>query len=251
MNVLSNLSVVLVEPQGGLNIGSVCRVMMNFGFSDLRLVRPEADHLGEDARRMALKAVTILEGAQLYDSLQSALADCLISLGTTRRFGKYRQDFLNPDQAASGLFPILTSGRAALVFGREDKGLRTAELDLCQRLVTIPADEGFPSLNLAQAVGVCLYEISRVHHPSKELPGGGKKLASHEALEEMFRHMGQALLKSGFLNPQNPNHLMHTLRRIFGRAGLDAREIRILRGLWQHMEWLAGERRKTFPDGKK
>ncbi|NLC70495.1 MAG: RNA methyltransferase [Desulfuromonadaceae bacterium] len=245
---LENLAVVLVEPQGALNIGSVGRVMMNFGLSELRLVRPQVDHLGDDARRMALKAVGLLERASLFDTLETALADCRMTLGTTRRFGKYRQDFLNPDQAAAEIIPILGEGRAALVFGREDKGLSTAELDLCRRLVTIPVADQFPSLNLAQAVAVCLYEVSRAAHRNK---GGrnGRQLAPGEDVEEMFRHMGHALLESGFLNPQNPNHLMHTLRRILGRAGLDSREVRILRGLWQHMEWLEGERRKS--DGEK
>ena len=97
---LKNLSVVLVEPQGALNIGSVSRVMMNFGAFDLRLVRPQVDHLADDARRMALKAVGILEQAALFDTLEEAIEDCWLTIGTTRRFGKYRQDFLNPDQAA-------------------------------------------------------------------------------------------------------------------------------------------------------
>ncbi|MBN1142425.1 MAG: RNA methyltransferase [Deltaproteobacteria bacterium] len=245
---MKNLSVVLVEPQGALNIGSVCRVMMNFGCSDLRLVNPQADPYSEDVRRMALKAFSILEQATVHGSLEKALKDCLIALGTTRRFGKYRQDFLHPDQAASLIAPVLATGRVALVFGREDKGLRTGELDLCQRLVTIPASEEFPSLNLAQAVGLCLYEIGRAVVASSGKPNQGKRLASNNELEEMFGHMGQGLLESGFLNPQNPHHLMHTLRRIFGRAGLDSREVRILRGLWQHLRWLEGERRKLSGD---
>jgi tRNA/rRNA methyltransferase len=241
---LENLAVVLVEPQGALNIGSVGRVMMNFGLSELRLVRPQVDPLADDARRMALKAVGILERASLFDSLEAALGDCHMTMGTTRRFGKYRQDFLHPDQAAGELLPVLDQGRAALVFGCEDKGLSTSELDLCRRLVTIPVADDFPSLNLAQAVAVCLYEVSRASHRNMGKQHG-RQLAPGEELEEMFHHMGHALLESGFLNPQNPDHLMHTLRRILGRAGLDSREVRILRGLWQHVEWLDRERHQT------
>ncbi|NLV24859.1 MAG: RNA methyltransferase [Deltaproteobacteria bacterium] len=246
---LENLLVVLVEPQGALNIGSVARVMMNFGLSGLRLVRPQVDHLGEDGRRMALKALRILEEAALFETLEEALADCQMTFGTTRRFGKYRQDFLHPDEAAGKLLPILVCGRAALVFGREDKGLTTTELDLCRRLITIPVAAEFPSLNLAQAVAVCLYEVSRAAHRDRG-KNHDRRLAAGEEVEEMFRHMGHALLESGFLNPQNPHHLMHTLRRILGRAGLDSRDVRILRGLWQHVEWLEGERHKGSREKK-
>ncbi|MCK5544488.1 MAG: RNA methyltransferase, partial [Desulfobulbaceae bacterium] len=130
----SNVVVVLVEPQGALNVGSVCRVMMNFGFSDLRMVSPCADYLSDDGRRMAVKARAVLEGAALYDDLGSALADCCLAMGTTRRFGKYREEFFNPDHAARFLIPRLGKGRVALVFGREDSGLQTSDLDLCQRL---------------------------------------------------------------------------------------------------------------------
>ena len=104
---LSNYSVVLVASQGGLNVGSVARVMANFGFSDLRLVSPEIDHLGDDARRMAVKASMILESARIYPDLPSALADCHLALGTTRRFGKYREDFLHPNEIRDYSMPYL------------------------------------------------------------------------------------------------------------------------------------------------
>jgi len=218
--------------------------MMNFGFSDLRLVHPETEYLCDDARRMALKASTILNQARIFTTLEEALGDCHIALGTTRRFGRYRRDFLNPDQAARQLIPWAKHGRVALVFGREDKGLQTSELNLCQRLITIPTSREFPSMNLAQAVAICLYETSRAFFEEQNREGGGRCLASGNLLEEMYGHMKTALLRCGFLNPQNPDHIMHSFRRIFGRAGLDPREVRILRGLWRRVEWLEKERRK-------
>jgi len=249
-NPFENISVVLVEPQGPLNIGSVCRAMMNFGFSDLRLVKPATEHLCDDARRMALKASTILDRTRIFENLEDALGDCHIALGTTRRFGRYRRDFLNPDQAGRQLIPLAAEGRAALVFGREDKGLTTSELNLCQRLITIPTNREFPSMNLAQAVAVCLYETSKASFEEQNRGGGHRSLAAGNLLEEMYGHMGKALLECGFLNPQNPGHIMHTFRRIFGRAGLDPREVRILRGLWRRIEWLDKERRKPENEGK-
>ena len=241
---LSNVSVVLVEPQGPLNIGAVCRAMMNFGFSDLRLVNPQTDHLVDEARRMAVKAGGLLEQAALFSDLQTALQDCHLALATTRRFGKYREDFLHPDQASGYLLPWTEKGRVALVFGREDKGLTTNELDLCQRLITIPTNDQLPSMNLAQSVVLCLYETAKAAAAGQGKTSGRKKLATNKVLESMYGHMRQTLCDIGFLDPQNPDHIMRSLRRIFGRAGLNDREVRILRGLWSRLDWLEGERRK-------
>ncbi len=249
MNI-DNVTVVLVEPQGPLNIGSVCRAMMNFGFSDLRLVNPRTDHLCDEARRMAVKAGTLLEGAQNFSSLDKALLDCHLALATTRRFGKYREDFLHPDQAAGYLLPWTEKGRVALVFGREDKGLTTDELDLCQRLITIPTDDRLPSMNLAQSVVLCLYEISKAQASLKLKSGGRKKLATNKVLEGMYGHMRNTLCDIGFLDEQNPDHILRSLRRIFGRAGLNDREVRILRGLWSRLDWLEQERLKGSADQK-
>lgn len=243
---LANIAVVLVEPQGALNIGSVCRVMANFGLSDLRLVNPQADHLGDDARRMAVKASGLLESARLYPTLTEALADCAFSVGTTRRFGKYREDFLHPDAAARETLAAAGQGQAALVFGREDRGLLTDELDLCSRFVTIPTEEALPSMNLAQAVAVCLYEVALA---AGEAAGKGskrrRKTAPTRSVEAMYGHMRQTLLDVGYLDPQNPDHILRTFRRIFARAGLNDRDVKVLQGLWSRLDWVEGERRRT------
>lgn len=241
---LSNVCVVLVEPQGPLNIGSVCRAMMNFGFNDLRLVNPQTDHLTDEARRMAVKAGPLLEAASVYDDLPAALADCQLSLGTTRRFGKYREDFLHPDEAGRSLLPWTEKGRVALVFGREDKGLLTAELDLCQRFITIPTDDALPSMNLAQAVSLCLYETSKALGEASGKSHGRKRQATGKVLEGMYRHMKQTLTDIDYLDRQNPEHILRAFRRIFGRSGLNDREVRILQGLWSRIDWLEEERRK-------
>ena len=244
-DILTNFSVVLVAPQGGLNIGSVARVMANFGFSDLRLVNPEVDHLGNDARLMAVKAATILEEATVYPDLPAALADCHLALGTTRRFGKYREDFLSPNKIFEAAAPYVNQGRIALVFGREDRGLLTEEIDLCQRFVTIPTCDELPSMNLAQAVSLCLYETATGSTDKVNEPGR-KRLASVETLESMYQHMRQTLLDIDYLDPQNPDHILHTFRRIFGRALLNDRVVRILRGILRSIDWTEGDRRSRI-----
>jgi len=243
---LDNLNVVLVEPRGGLNIGSVCRVMANFGLSHLRLVNPQINHLGEEARRMAVKAAPLLESAEVFADLPSALADCSFSIGTTRRFGKYRENLLHPDQAAQHVLPLSAQGQIGLVFGREDRGLHNEELDMCQRLMTIPTREPVASMNLAQAVAVCLYEVQKVYGEMAGKQVGGKSLASGQDLERMFQHMRETLLDIEYLDSQNPAHILRGFRQIFGRAGLSTREVRVLQGLWSRIDWVEGERRKLL-----
>ncbi|TYO99709.1 tRNA/rRNA methyltransferase [Geothermobacter ehrlichii] len=244
MTSLDHIAVVLVEPKGALNIGSVCRVMANFGLGRLRLVNPQADHLSDPARKMAVKASFLLESAECFDSLEAALADCSLSIGTTRRFGKYRENLLHPEQAAGLCLEQAPGGRVGLVFGREDHGLFNEELDLCQRLMTIPTCGPVKSMNLAQAVAVTLYEASRARARAAGLAAGGRKLAANEELEQMYAHMRRTLLDIDFLDRQNPDHILRALRQIFGRAGLSSREVRILRGLMSRIDWVEGERRK-------
>jgi len=245
---LDSLCVVLVAPSGALNIGSVARAMANFGIHCLRLVAPQTDHNQEDARKMAVKATPILEQAQVYPDLATALADCHCAFGTTRRFGKYRENLLHPDEAAGMLLPLLLKGRVALVFGREDRGLKTGELDLCQRLITIPTSDRLPSMNLAQSVAVCLYEVARRYGAGPAV-AAGRRLATVSQLEDLFVHMRRTFGAIDYLDPQNPEHILRAFRRFLGRAALDPREARILRGLLSQIDWVDGERRRLSGEG--
>jgi tRNA/rRNA methyltransferase len=245
---LNNLTIVLVEPRGERNIGSVARAMANFGMTDLRLVAPKVDHLHDEARKMAVKASVLLEQATLYPDLQAALSDCHYAYATTRRFGKYRVDFLHPDDAAEQLLPLLDSGRVAMVFGREDKGLKTEELDLCQRLITIPTGGSVQSMNLAQSVVICLYEVAKRHGEVSGKGQGSKSLATVEQLEILFSHMRETFLKISYLNPQNPEHIMRSYRQMLGRAALDERDVRIIRGLLSEIDRVEDERRALAED---
>ena len=129
------------------------------------------------------------------------------------------------------------------MFGREDKGLKTEELDLCQRLITIPTCGNIQSMNLAQSVVVCLYEVCLQHGELRGKLKAGRKLANNEQLEILFSHMLETLLRIKYLNPQNPEHIMRSYRQMLGRAGLDERDVRILRGLMSEIDRVESERR--------
>jgi tRNA/rRNA methyltransferase len=241
---MDNISIVLVEPQGPINVGSVCRSMMNFGCSDLRLVNPCCEYRSLDARRMALKAESILTHAPVFQTLQQALADCHLAFGTTRRFGRYREDFLNPEQGAGHALAQSPDSRVAFVFGREDRGLHTSELDLCQFFITIPTDSAYPSMNLSHAVSLLLYELRKGAMDVARVYSDSQVPAPAADVENMFQHMRRTLLAAEYLDPQNPDHVLRTFRRLFGRTGLNDREVRILQGLWSRIDWIEGERKK-------
>ncbi len=236
----STISIVLVEPQSPGNVGMVCRAMKNMGLRQLRLVNP-CPITHPEALKFAVSARDLLEGAAIYPTLAEALADTPLSVATTRRHGKYRQEICSPREIVNRLRSDAGANRAALVFGREDSGLTTEEVALCRWQATISTSDEYGSLNLAQAVLIFCYELFGGMNGDSEGEVGGRVLAGGESLESMFGQMERILLKIGFLNPENPAHLMRSLRRIFARAELDEREVAIVRGMMSQIDWAARE----------
>jgi len=154
----ANIRIVLVEPAGPLNVGSVARVMKNMGLHQLILVNPQCDYLGEEARLMAVRAADILETAKVVESLPAALVGCVRAIATTGDDGRSLPTKLEDPAEA---LPWLLEAPSALIFGREDCGLTNAELNRAQRLIRIPSSDAYTSLNLAQAVAICCYELYR------------------------------------------------------------------------------------------
>jgi tRNA/rRNA methyltransferase len=236
---IEDIRIVLVRPQGQMNIGSVARAMKNVGLRELVLVDPAGPAIHPDARLMAVGAHDILKKAQIFSHLADALAECTWVIGTTRREGRRREGIIEPRQMAAEIAEIIQQNKVAVVFGPEDRGLSNRDLDLCQRLVTIPAHEAYGSLNLAQAVMIVCYEI---YLASRQKKGSspGKRLATSAELEGMYRHMEEFLVSIGFLEQDNPKRMMAGLRRIFNKAQLDPREVRVLRGICRQASWYAG-----------
>jgi tRNA/rRNA methyltransferase len=233
--VSEGVRVVLVRPKASGNVGSVARAMMNFGVQDLALVSPRR-YRPAAAAAMAVHAASVLERHRRFGSLAEAVADCAWVVGTTCRPGSYRRRTRTPREVAPEIAAVAGKGRVALVFGPEDHGLSNEDLKLCHELVTIPTHARYPSLNLAQAVLVCLYEISLARHPAADAP---PKLATSAELERMYDHLSRALLAIGFLHGANPEHIMFSIRRTFGRARLDAREVAIWLGVARQIAWYA------------
>ncbi|WP_019487140.1 RNA methyltransferase [Kamptonema formosum] len=163
---LGGIRIILVEPAGPLNVGSVARVMKNMGLHQLVLVNPQCDRLGEEARKMAVHAADVLEAAKIVRTLPEALQGCQRAIATTGLYRSLPTTLENPKSA----LPWLLECPSALIFGREDKGLTNAELSYAQRLIRIPSSDTYASLNLAQAVSICCYELYQV---AGEMGSGG------------------------------------------------------------------------------
>ncbi len=151
--------IILVRPRGARNVGAIARVMSHFGVSALRLVSPQCDVKSVEARSMAMSAQPLLAEAAHFASLREASRDCGWLVGTSRRLGRKRQPTMRPREDAGALLRRASATRVGLVFGQEDKGLFTEELDLCQEKLRIPALPGGESFNLSQAVLIVLWEL--------------------------------------------------------------------------------------------
>ncbi len=239
---LGNIRIVLVRPQGAANVGAVARAMKNMRVHELVLVRP-APMRSFWAKAMAVHADDVLHRVRQADSLGAAVADCGLVVGTTCRGGLYRAAAEPPRAAAARIGATAASNRVALVFGPENHGLSNEDLKACQQLIAIPAAPEYPSLNLAQAVMVCCYELFLVaaaeHAPAPVLAPAQApaSLAPAQRVELMFQRLQSAFLSIGFLHADNPDHIMFAFRRILGRAQLEERDLRILLALARQIEW--------------
>jgi len=226
---LDCLRIVLVQPTHPGNIGGVARAMKNMALETLWLVSPP-DFTGQGAVARAAGAIDVLERARVCATLDEALSDCTLVIGTSARDRRIPWPSLSAQEAAERLVAEAVTGKVALVFGRERTGLTNEELDRCHFLVNIPANPDFSSLNLACAVQVLAYEIMLARTAESRAPIAAER-ASNEDLARLYEHLESVLVEIDFLDPANPRKLMRRLIRLFNRAGLDQNELNILRGI--------------------
>jgi tRNA/rRNA methyltransferase len=233
---LGNIRIVLVRPRGAANVGAVARAMKNMGLRDLVLVQPALGH-SFWTRAMAVHADDVLQRVRRVDSLAAAVADCGLVVGTTCRDGLYRAGAEPPRSAAPRIVAAAASNVVGVVFGPEDHGLSNEDLKACHQLIAIPTDPAYPSLNLAQAVMVCCYELFLAAQRDGVTAPVAAPLASARRVDFMLQRLQAAFLSVGFLHPDNPDHIMFAFRRMLGRVQLEERDVRILLALARQIEW--------------
>lgn len=229
-----HFKVVLVEPLYEGNVGSVCRVMKNFKFNDLVLVKP--CQLSDQAKAMAMHAQDLLASARIVDTFNEAVADADLIIATTGKPGPHinshvRSPYYTPKELRAMLED--KSGTVALVFGREDWGLVNEVVERCDMVAYIPTSKEYPIMNLSQAVTVMLYELS-------DFKGGNIALADKKLMDVFYKHYGGLLDKINYPGFKKKKTMM-MFRRIYGRAMLNNREYYTMMGVLHEIE-LAMER---------
>ncbi len=233
---LASVRIVLVEPGGDRNVGAIARVMKNFGLQQLILVNPQCDPHSEDAQQMAVHAAEVLAAAQIVPTLKEALKGCVRAIATTAR-DRETAPLEHPHRALPWLLETPLEQPSALIFGPECRGLSNQELNYAQRFVRIPSNPNYSSLNLAQAVAVCCYELTQsVDFSISDRPA----LPDYAAIDELagyYQHLQEVLLTIGYVYPHTAASRMEKFRQIFNRAHLDKTELKMLRGILTQIQW--------------
>jgi TrmH family RNA methyltransferase len=239
---LDRLQVVLVAPRNPLNIGAAARAMANFGFHRLRVVNPY--QLAFHEARSAVGASSILTAAEEFSTVRQAVADCQLVIGTA---SVCRREPLHPVQylANAALLirkRIAADNTVAMLFGSEKRGLSNAELSHCHWVLRIPTFDDQPSMNLGQAVAICLHEIARNTLPASAPQKSAPAVCSD--LERLTRRLLETLSASGYLKPHKPGKSKHPksppdekIRRLVRRLQLSAADAKLLLGILRQILW--------------
>jgi tRNA/rRNA methyltransferase len=264
---LSHITIVLHQPRFAENIGASARAAWNMGLSHIIVVNPEDTDWERMTKLSTHVARGLLERMQITYSLAEALEPFQYIIGTTARLGGQRKELVDPSQGALKIRSLGRQNRIALLFGPENRGLSNEELRFCHCTVNIPTASA-SSLNLAQAVLILCYEILLAHLPEQvrssefgvksdlisksvlpdsrlRTPNSEHALATSFELEGMYQHLSEVLQIMDFLDEQNPELWMMSLRRFFSRIGLYPQEVRMIRGICRQLKWLVTNHRPS------
>ena len=232
-------AIILVEPQLSQNLGTTARAMLNFGFTDLRLVRPSADPLSRDARALAAGADCVLEKVRLFTTTAQAVADLQIIYATTARPRDMVGLHMTPVEAVRHMTQYVSSSAATvgILFGPERAGLTNEDVALCNVTVSVPLNPAFSSLNLAQAVLLLCYEFYQVSHQSDKAQAitfkqGESLMASKQDVQQFFDHLIDELDQAHYFRTTHKRpKMIQSLYTMFSRISFTAQEVRTLRGV--------------------
>jgi tRNA/rRNA methyltransferase len=253
---LDHITIVLHQPRFAENIGSTARAALNLGLRHITLVNPEDTDRERMSKLATHAAAGLLEAMESKPGLAEALAPFHYIVGTTARLGGERKQIITPARAGQKILALGPDTRVALLFGPENRGLSNEELRFCHAVVNIPTVQA-SSLNLAQAVLILAYEIFLAHQPPEEESAvqcpplqsvDDQTLRAQRSLEEpplatsfelegMYQHLSEVLQMMDFLDKQNPEHWMMSIRRFFSRIQLYSPEVRMIRGVCRQLKW--------------
>ena len=242
----SNLKVILVEPNGPLNVGSVARLCSNFDVEELRIVSPKCDIYSLEAKKMALKGQKYLDQCKIFDSLKKAIFDCDLVIATCGRVG-VRKDSLF--ESCGDIFELIFSfkkiNNLAIIFGREDRGLTNDELLLANKTFFIPTSKNNPSLNLSHAVSIVLYELNKSSKGNINKELDVLNLASSKQIHDSFVEIEEMLLEVGYLLKHTSTAKIRKFKKFILRANTSMQEISVLRGIVHQIQWFLNNSKRN------
>ncbi len=234
----SNLKVVLVEPNGPLNVGSIARLCANFEVDELRIISPQCDIYSLEAKKMALKGQRYIDKCEIFNNLEHAIFDCDLVLASCGRVDKSKDSYFeSPEDIYKWILSLKQIKNLAILFGREDRGLTNEELLMAHRIVNIPSSENYPSLNLSHAVSIILYELNK--SPKRDLHKDLKvfDLASSKQINDSFSEIEEMLLRVGYLLKHTSKAKISKFKKYILRANTSIDEMNILRGIVHQINW--------------
>ena len=234
----SNLKVILVEPNGPLNVGSVARLCSNFDVEELRIVSPKCDIFSLEAKKMALKGQKYLDQYKKFDNLENAIFDCDLVIASCGRIDLSKDTvFESSEDIFNWIFSLRKIKNLAIVFGREDRGLTNDELLLANKTLNIPTSNNNPSLNLSHAVSIVLYELNKSSYKNLNRELGVFNPASSKQINDSFIEIEEMLLKVGYLLKHTSRAKISKFKKYILRANTSMQEVNTLRGIVHQINW--------------
>ena len=242
----SNLKVILVEPNGPLNVGSVARLCSNFDVDELRIVSPKCNIFSLEAKKMAIKGQKFLEKCKIFDDLEKAIFDCDLVLASCGRVDVSKNSFfVSSEDIFEWTLSFKDINNLAIIFGREDRGLTNSELLLANKTFNIPTSKTNPSLNLSHAVSIVLYELNKSSKKNLNKELEVFNLASSKQIHESFVEIEEMLLKVGYLLKHTSRTKISKFKNYILRANTSMHEINVLRGVVHQINWFLNNSRKN------
>ena len=242
----SNLKVILVEPNGPLNVGSVARLCSNFDVDELRIVSPKCDIFSLEAKKMALKGQKFLKNCKIFNDLQKAILDCDLVIASCGRVDISKDSFFeSPEDIFNWILSFKKINNLAIIFGREDRGLTNNELLLANKTFNIPTSKNNPSLNLSHAVSIVLYELNKSSTRNLNNELEVFKLASPKQIHDSLVEIEEMLLKVGYLLKHTSRTKIRKFKNYILRANTSMHEINVLRGIVHQINWFLNNSKKN------
>lgn len=233
-----NLKVVLVEPNGPINVGSIARLCSNFEVNELRIVSPQCDVFSFEAKKMALKGQSYIDNCKIFNNVEQAIFDCDLVLATCGRIDLSNDiECESPEDISKWISSFEEINNLAILFGREDRGLSNKELLFAHKIFNIKTSQNYPSLNLSHAVSIILYELNKssTNYLKKDLQVFN--LASSKQIYESFNEIEEMLIRTGYLLEHTAFSKIGKFKRFILKAKTSSYEINVLRGIVHQINW--------------